>query len=222
MKLNVLVVTAVALAASPLVASAQDASDPPGSRQDTDLGAIVPATQPLKAADTLDFDLLGSPASAAAEEIAKAEQIQNEAKRRKTMLTVHQALGFTLMGMSSLNMVFGILNYWDKFGGGGHNRTFEIPHLVTALSVTALFGTNALLALFAPDPYPKPGRWDTARIHRIFMFSALGGVLTQVVLGFISASREGNYDQRQFATAHLGVGIATYVLTVAGGLTYLF
>lgn len=170
----------------------------------------------------LDFDLLGKSHTADPEEVAKAEAIERAAKTRRTMLLVHQALGFTLMGVATANVAIGTLNYWDKFGGGGFTNNFELLHLISSMTTTGVFAANGLLALFTPDPYDKPARWDSARAHRILMAASTVGMIAQIVLGFVSASRLGHVDQRDFARIHLGIGYATYALTMAGGLTYLF
>jgi len=189
----------------------------------TEIKAAPASAEPArKKSDDLDFDLLGKSDKLNADELVAAQRIQQLAKQRRTMLVVHQALGFALMGVATANVTLGTLNYWDKFGGGGFTNHFELAHLISAMTTTGIFATNGLLALFAPDPYDKPGRWDSARVHRILMAASTVGMVAQIALGFISATRIGQVDQRDFARIHLGVGYATYALTMAGGLVYLF
>jgi hypothetical protein len=172
--------------------------------------------------DGLDFDLLGSTPVADPTAILKAEEIEHKAKIRRTMLLVHQGLGYGLIGLSALNIVLGSLNYYDRFGGGGYTDNYDLAHLITSMTLTGVFASAGLLALFSPDPYEKPARWDSARVHRILLGAATVGMVTQIVLGFVSAARIGNLDQVDFAKAHLGIGLATSALTIAGGLVYLF
>jgi len=180
---------------------------------------VIKASAPK---DAFDFDLLDKPKEKTAADIQKADATERAGKLRRTMLLVHQALGFTLMGVSTVNFVLGVLNYYDKFSGGGFTNNYETAHLVSSMVTTGVFAGAGVLALFTPDPYDKPGRWDSARWHRIIMATATAGMVAQIVLGFVSAARLGSLDQRDLARTHLIIGTATYALTVAGGLTYLF
>jgi hypothetical protein len=179
---------------------------------------------PAQMKDDLDFDLLGESKAPglSAEDKAKQEAIEKAGKTRRAVLQAHTAIGFVLLGAMTINTVLGTLNYYDKFGGGGFTRTYENAHLISALITSGIFVTQGGLALFAPDPYPKPGRWDTARVHRIMELAAAIGMATQIVLGFVSSSRLGNLDQRDLARAHLAIGYITYGFTVGGALAWLF
>ncbi|MCC6809464.1 MAG: hypothetical protein IT381_18695 [Deltaproteobacteria bacterium] len=172
--------------------------------------------------DDLDFDLLGETKPLSAEEKLKNEEIAKASKTRRAVLQTHTALGFVLLGVLATNTLLGTLNYWDKFAGGGFTQRFELAHRISWITATAVFATQAGLALFAPDPFPKPGRWDTARVHRILMTSAAVGMGAQIVLGLITAFRYGNLDQRDLARAHLAIGYVTYGLAAAGAITWLF
>lgn len=183
-----------------------------------------PAAAPKEVKDDLDFDLLGDAPNAAMkpEDKAKQEEIEKAGKTRRAVLQAHTALGFTLLGVMTVNTLLGTLNYYDKFGGGGFTNNFEIAHLVSSMTTTGVFLAQAGLGIFAPDPYPKPGRWDTGRFHRIFMTAAAIGMAAQIVLGFVSASRYGHLDQRDLARAHLAIGYITYGFTAAGAIAWLF
>lgn len=180
------------------------------------------ATPPTAVKDDLDFDLLEKKEAPSQFELEQAEETERAARLRRSMLLAHQIIGYTLMASMTVTTVLGTLNYYDKFGGGGFTERYRTAHLVSSMVSTGAFATNGLLALFTPDPYDKPGKWDSARAHRIIMASATAGMVAQVVLGFISAARLGNLDQRDFARTHLAVGYVTYALTMAGGLVYLF
>jgi hypothetical protein len=214
---------APAPAAAPTPAPAPAPSAPPKEiKAAPATAAPTPAPAAKKEKDDLDFDLLGKSQKMNPEELAAAERIEQLAKTRRTMLMIHQALGFTLMGVATANTAIGTLNYWDKFGGGGFTNNFELLHLISSMTTAGVFTAQGLIALFAPDPYDKPGRWDSARVHRILMAASTVGMIAQIVLGFVSSTRLGHTDQRDFARIHLGVGYATYALTMAGGLVYLF
>jgi hypothetical protein len=214
----------VLLCAFSLTSSAVSAS---ASAEATEPSAPESSTRsdsaPSLVKDDLDFDLLGdAPPALSPEDRARQAEIEKAGKIRRAVLQTHTALGFALLGAMTINTVLGTLNYYDKFGGGGFTRNYETAHLISALATSGIFAAQGGLALFAPDPYPKPGRWDTARVHRIMMISAAVGMATQIALGFISAARYGHLDQRDLARAHMVIGYLTYGLTVGGALAWLF
>ena len=51
-------------------------------------------------------------------------------------------------------------------------------------------------AVLAPNPFEKPLRLDTATVHKASMIVATAGMATQIVLGIVTASREGRVSQR--------------------------
>jgi hypothetical protein len=211
-------------------AAAPQPAPAPAAKTPSETAAAPAAPAPAKSEnapsqvkDDLDFDLLGSETKPLSEaEKLKSEEIDRQGKLRRKILAAHQAIGFALMAAMTLNTVLGTLNYYDKFGGGGFTNNFEIAHLISSVASTALFATNGIMALATPDPYPKPGTWDTARFHRILVTSATVGMVAQIVLGFVSAARLGNLDQRDLSRAHLAIGYVTYALTMGAGLVYLF
>lgn len=186
--------------------------------------SLADESPPAAPALNLDFELLDQPVAPGLDFKAPLNlpRIEQQSKLRRKLLLAHQILGFTLLGSMTATTVLGHLNYYDQFEGGGYTQRYNIAHTSLAALSSALFATNGLLALVAPEPYKRPGRWDTARIHRIAMVGATVGMLTQIVLGPISASRIGYENQRSWAQAHLGLGYATYALTLTGALAYLF
>lgn len=137
------------------------------------------------------------------------------------MLTAHLIVGYTLLGVLGATEVLGTLNYYDHFGGGGYHDTYNGLHEGFAIASTAIFAAQAGLAIFAPDPYPKPGGWNSARFHRIAEIMASVGMVTEIALGPISETRYGKLDQRDFAAAHLVIGYITYAFVVGGVLAWL-
>jgi hypothetical protein len=65
-------------------------------------------------------------------------------------------------------------------------------------------------------------RLDTATVHKISLAVASVGILTQIILGPIIASKEGQLSQRDFALAHQIVGYTTLVATAAGAAALTF
>jgi hypothetical protein len=218
---------ALLLLAAPVAARAQapststpaEASTPTPAPSDAPVAA-EPAAPPADAGDGLDFDLLGpGPAADVAQAVDPA--LERRIGRRRTMLKLHQGLGFALAGGLVATTVLGQLQFNDSFRGGGDTRALLPWHRGAVIGTTALFTTVGLLGVLAPTPYPKQGGWDTVRVHKILMTVATVGMLTQAALGIMARERYGQLSEVPFATAHQVVGYAT-LGAVAGGMTVLF
>jgi hypothetical protein len=132
------------------------------------------------------------------------------------MLRLHQLGGFLTLGALSLTVVFGQLDYQDKYGGRGDTGRFHELHRWTALTGAGIFAITGALAVFAPSPIEKKLQLDTATLHKIAMATATAAMATEIVLGIITTSREGRISQRDFALAHQIVGYTALVTTAAG------
>lgn len=171
-----------------------------------------------------DFDLLDKPAQTALDPEAAA-RLESMVNTRRTMLQLHFGLGLALVVASTASSVLGTLHYYDKYGGGGYKETWRYPHLVSTMATSGIFAAQGVLAVFAPEPYEREGQWDTARVHRILEIAATVGMVTQIVLGFVTAytpGLKGTLTERDLARVHLGVGWATWAFTNAGAAAYLF
>ena len=186
--------------------------------------APTPAA-PAGAAD-LNFDLLDEgkkpDAGPSPEELKRRQAIERGARIRRPMLTAHQALGFATLAALTATLVIGHLNYYDKYQSGDFSGRYSLAHEGLGIGTSILFGTTGLLAVFAPNPYPKPIRLDTALIHKISMILATAGMVTQVILGPVTASRVGRLDQGSLALAHVVTGYATWAFMATGTFVYFF
>jgi len=169
-----------------------------------------------------DFDLLApeKPPDEAAKE--RDRQLMRDLGRRRTMLQLHQLGGYATMATVTAAVVLGQINYLDKYGGGGDTGRWITPHAIAAFTAAGVFTATGLLAILAPSPLEKPLRVDTATLHKIAMAVATAGMVAQVVLGPITASKEGQLSQRDFALAHQIVGYTTLVATYAGFMVLTF
>jgi len=163
-----------------------------------------------------DVDLLPKPAAPDPEAVARQEQLQRELEKRSSMLQYHQLGGMLTLATLGATVIFGQLNYIDKYGGGGDTGRWYDWHRYSAFAAAALFAGTGALALFAPSPLPKPRRLDTAMMHRIAMGVATAGMVTQIALGFVTASKGGSVSQRDYALAHQIVGYTTFGATAVG------
>lgn len=186
--------------------------------------AATPAA-PTGAAD-LNFDLLDEgkkpDAGPSPEELKRRAAIERGARIRRPMLTAHQALGFATLAALTATVVIGHLNYYDKYQSGDFSGRYSLAHEGLGIGTSILFGATGLLAVFAPNPYPKPIRLDTALIHKISMILATAGMVTQVILGPVTANRVGRLDQGSLALAHVVTGYATWAFMATGTFVYFF
>jgi hypothetical protein len=169
-----------------------------------------------------DFDLLAP--EKPPDETAKQRDVELmlQLGRRRRLLQLHQLGGYATMATLTAAVVLGQINYLDKYGGGGDTGRWITPHAIAAFTAAGVFTATGLLALLAPSPLEKPQRVDTATLHRIAMAVATAGMVAQVVLGPITASKEGQLSQRDFALAHQIIGYTTLVATYAGFLVLTF
>jgi len=198
---------------------------------DTPAKPAAPATPAAPApaapaADEFGFDLTPEkPKKTAAEELAEAKHAQLIARQshlRRNLLLSHQAFGFATLGLLAVTLVLGTLNYVDKFGGGTDNGTYYNWHSGFAGASSVTFATTGLLALFAPNPYPKPLKFDTALLHKIMMALATACMAANLVLGPISASvGEGKLFQRDLAVSHLAIGFGAFGFMAAGTIAFV-
>jgi hypothetical protein len=180
-----------------------------------------PSPSPSPAA-SLDFNLLPEAPKMTPADLARLERLDRDVRRRRKLLTAHQAAGFATLALLALTLVLGQLNFQDKYGGGGDTGLYQPYHLGLGITTTVAFTTTGILALAAPNPYPKPTRLDAALVHKLAMALATGGIVAQLILGPVTASREGRLDQRDWALAHLVTGYTTFAFTAAGTLAFVF
>jgi hypothetical protein len=183
-----------------------------------------PAAQPqpqTKPPDD-DFNLLTPEKKPDAAALARQARIQSEISRRRTLLRLHQIGGYATLATVTAAVVLGQLNYNDKYGGGGDVGTYRTPHQLVAYTAAGVFAATGILAVIAPNPFDKPLRLDTATLHKASMIVATAGMATQIVLGIMTAGKEGKIAQRDFALAHQIVGYTTLAATTAGFLVLTF
>jgi hypothetical protein len=156
----------------------------------------------------MDFNLLGP-------EAAQPPVDDYQLRLRRTMLNVHQALGFGLVALELGTTITGQLNYNDKFYGDNTGK-YRQPHAVFAYSTLAVFGATALAAALAPSSPKKREGADRVTIHKIAMATATAGMITQGFLGVYVHEREGYLNQKSVATTHLAIGYATLAAVLVG------
>ena len=163
-----------------------------------------------------DFDLLPPEKPPDAAAVARQRELSRALARRRHLLELHQLGGFATLATMTATVVVGQLNYMDKYGGGGDTGKYRLTHQILAYGTSGVFAATGLLALFAPSPFEKPLRFDTATLHKSAMIVATAGMVTLVVLGIVTSRSEGSLSQRDFALAHQIVGYTTLAATATG------
>ncbi len=163
-----------------------------------------------------DFDLLPKEAAPDPAALARLRELELKLARRRTMLHFHQMAGFLTLASLTTTVVLGQLDYRDKYGGLGDVGKFHAWHRWAGIATTAIFAGTASLAVFAPVPIEKKTRLDTVTLHKIAMTVAAAGMVTQIVLGIVTAGKEGQLVQRDYALAHLIVGYTTLAAAFTG------
>lgn len=176
-----------------------------------------------------EIDLLPPEKPPDAATLAQQKEINDQIRRRRTMLQLHQLGGFATLASLTVAVTLGQLNYLDKYAGGGDSGRWSAPHAVAAYTAAAIFTGTALLAVLAPNPTEKPLRLDTATLHKVAMSIAALGYASQIVLGILTAQSQGAHAspaarlrQRDFALAHQIVGYTTFAAATAGFLVLTF
>ena len=183
------------------------------------------AAQPTSGGDDFNFDLIEGPKKSPEQEKAEAEKaarIERLGKIRRPMLSTHQILGFVTLAALTATVVVGQLNHYDMYLSGDQTGRYRFAHLGLGIGTAALFSSTGFMALFAPNPYPKPVRFDTALLHKVAMILATAGMATQIILGPIAADRVGRTDQAGLALGHVITGYATWAFMTTGMIAYLF
>jgi hypothetical protein len=163
-----------------------------------------------------DIQLLPKEAAPDPAALQRQQELDQELHKRRQMLQLHQLGGMLTLASLGATVIFGELNYIDKYGGGGDTGQWYAWHKWSAFTATAIFAATGALAVFAPSPIEKPARLDTAMLHKIAMGVATAGMVTQIVLGFVTAGKEGQVSQRDYALAHQIVGFTTFGATAVG------
>lgn len=222
----------IALCGLAAPSQAEAAEAPAGGTEPAKAATPSPeGTDPTKTAapspggDDFNFDLLGGPQKTPQqlkEEQEKAAAIERTGKIRRALLTSHQIMGFVTLAALTATVVVGQLNHYDMYLSGDQTGRYRPAHLGLSIGTTSLFAGTGFMAVFAPNPYPKPVRFDTALLHKISMILATAGMATQIILGPITADRAGRTDQARLALGHVITGYATWAFMTTGMIAYMF
>ena len=196
----------------------------------------------------LDDDEGGAPAEKSAGSSSQ-DEYKAQIKKRNSIASLHRVFGIMTWAAMTVTLVAGAIDYNNLYGFGddiGENpcvqgtaafgedfgcrggiRTIKS---VAAYVTTALYATTFTLSLMMPDPDDlASGKGEfasTLRLHKTLRWVHFGGMVAQIALGLLIASRIGgldranNYDTLQvLSTVHMATGLVTWgALTWAGAL----
>jgi hypothetical protein len=176
----------------------------------------------------MGFDFFGdsnkkSPLDEAREK-DRVAKLERRVHLRRQLLKWHQALGFVTLGALAATDIVGTMKYYDKFASAGTDNSQILidTHEYLSIASTVLFGTTGILALAAPNPYPKPVKLDTALIHKVSMALAATCFVAEIVIGPIAAISSGKLYERDLALSHLILGYGAFAFMGVGTLAYVF
>lgn len=154
---------------------------------------------------------------------ARDPAFEAQVQQRRTLLSVHQAVGLATWGLMATTVVVGQHNYNDLYGkNAAYTQKYREPHVALAGATTASFAFTGILALAAPEPYPKRVRLDTATVHKVSMGLTTLGLVGQMALGYLTHNSPNFMDQRRLAQAHQALGYATLGTMTIGAVTLVF
>jgi hypothetical protein len=198
------------------------------------LGSVARAQKPppppptaTPSSNDMNFDLFGdakkkSPLDEAREQ-ERIAKLEKKVHLRRQLLKWHVALGFVTLAALAATDVIGTLSYYDKYAAGGTDTgAYTTYHEGLGIGTSGLFGVTGILALAAPNPYPKPVKLDAALVHKLSMLMATICFATQIVMGPIMAVSDGKLYQRDLALAHLVIGYGAFAFMGTGVLAYVF
>lgn len=163
-----------------------------------------------------------TPAESATEK-ERIAKLERKVHLRRSMLQWHQALGFVTLVALAATDVIGTLSYYDKYSANGTDTgRFTTAHEWMAIGTTTTFGVTGILALAAPNPYPKPLKLDAALLHKMSMLMATICFAAQIVMGPIMAVSDGKLFQKDMALAHVVIGYGAFAFMGVGTLAYVF
>lgn len=181
--------------------------------------------------------------------LSSEEQYKEDIKTRNSLAGVHRVFGISTWIAMTLTLAAGVIDYnnlygfgasigdnpcvkgtavfGDEFGCRGGIRTIKSG---LAYLTTALYTTTFVISLMMPDPDDlASGKGDfasTLRLHKTLRWVHFGGMVAQIALGVLLASRVGGLDRandydtlQMIGTVHLGLGLVTWgAMSWAGAL----
>ena len=186
-------------------------------------GVAPPAPIAAAPSSDFDFDLLPPPPPPSVLDLDRAQAV----KTRRTMLQVHQILGLSTLALMTATVILGHFNYDDIYGqGGGRTGRYLRPKRILAYTTTGAFAATASFSLLAPTPYPKVSQGiDTAVVHKVANGVAAAGMVTQIVLGLVTARSADAGDGRHLnglMRAHQVVGYVTLASLATATVAWVF
>jgi hypothetical protein len=161
-------------------------------------------------------------AESAAAAAPSVDEMDAAIARRRTRLTVHQALGISteLVGLGALTL--SVLDDHDRFGGGAGTGNFRSAELSLAVGAEALTLSTYLFAAIAGRPFEKDKVVDSNSIHQGLMYGAAALQVVKIALSAALFNVQGMAGNEALVTAHRVAMVGAPVLFLAGALSQVF
>ncbi len=190
-------------------------------------------------------DAGGSEEAAPARDDAELGTLAAQIRQRQELGVIHRAFGIATWASMLVTVGLGFIQYYNLYGFFGSqadnpcvngNAIFgqdqcygePWPHRIGAIATTALYATTFALSFVLPDPLgaSEGAAGADLELHKTLRWVHLGGMIAQVLLGFMvgqnwfGLDRANHFDALQaIATVHQVVGLTTFgVLTAAGAI----
>jgi hypothetical protein len=167
-------------------------------------------------------------------------------RQRNDVASIHRAFGIATWGAMLVTSVLGFLQYYNLYGmfasredtpcvrGGaifGQEACWGTPwpHLIGAITTTALYSTTFILSFTMPDPLGAGTSSADLRLHKDLRWVHLGGMIAQMLFGlaignnWFGLDRANDYEAQQvLASVHQLIGYTTLGVLTAAGLVMVF
>lgn len=151
------------------------------------------------------------------------ENRKKELEVRRTMLSVHQLLGFTTLALMTASVVAGqvLLNDYDALRFEEAQRMRQ-THRTLSIVTFGTYMATAAMPTFAPPPLIRRDEWSTVTTHKLFAALHLTGMVAQPILAMLAANASNLEQVRALRRVHQVVGYITLVALAAAMMVITF
>lgn len=186
--------------------------------------------------------------AAASEAGTDFESMGAALRERQALGAVHRAFGIATWASMLVTVALGFVQYYNLYGFFGSLEDTPCvqgsavfgqdqcwgepwPHRIAAITTTALYTTTFILPFVMPDPLgaSEGASGENLRIHKALRWVHLGGMVAQMVMGFMvgqnwfGLDRANDFGAMQaLATVHQVIGLTTFGALTAAGAIMIF
>jgi hypothetical protein len=144
------------------------------------------------------------------------ESRKNELVYRRTVLSIHQIMGFTTMALFVPTLIYGQRNINMRNaaaeGRGVFDQNLADTHKRIAEITFGAYMTTAALAIFAPPPLVRRNEWSSISTHKTLALIHFTGMIAAPILGYLAYHANTRQEEKNLQKAHQ---ITAYVTAAA-------